>query len=302
MARQSRAMPGGPVLLYVIGVAVFCAMDAVMKHLVAGHPVVLATVWRYLAAIVFILPFWFREGRPPITREMLPINALRGATIALSAFLFFWGLSVLPLAEAVTIAFIAPLMIPPLAALFLGERMQAGNVAAGLIGFTGVLVAVGVDPSAIGADRLLGVAAVLLSAFTYALTIVITRLRAAKDGPSVLSLLGAIFPLCFLSPFLIWQVPAAQWLPRGIDWLWVGLAGLTGAIALQFIARAYARSEAQLLAPFEYTALFWAALFGWLFFSEPVSLRTWAGAAIIIAACLWQARRQAVPAPSSPAA
>jgi S-adenosylmethionine uptake transporter len=295
-------MPGGPILVYVVGVAFFCAMDAVMKHLVAGHPVVLATVWRYAAAILFILPFWWREGRPPITREMLPINALRGATVAMSAFLFFWGLSVLPLAEAVTIAFVAPLMIPPLAALFLGERMQSGNILAGLVGFAGVLVAVGADPTGFGAERLLGVGAILLSAFTYALTIVITRLRAAKDGPSILSLLGALFPLLYLTPFVAWKLPMADWLPSGIDWLWVGLAGLTGAVALQFIARAYARAEAQVLAPFEYTALFWAALFGWLFFAEPVSWRTWAGAAIIIAACLWQARRQVVPAPSSPAA
>jgi S-adenosylmethionine uptake transporter len=73
-------------------------------------------------------------------------------------------------------------------------------------------------------------------------------------------------------------------------------AGLSGAVALQFIARAYARAEAQLLAPFEYTALFWAALFGWAFFGEGVSVRTLAGAAIIIAACLWQARRQPQPA------
>jgi S-adenosylmethionine uptake transporter len=295
-------MCAGPVLLYVVGIAFFCAMDAVMKALVSAHPPVLATVWRYLAALLFILPFWWREGFPPVRREMLPLHALRGATIALSAFLFFWSLTVLPLAEAVTFAFVAPLMIPPLAALFIGERMQAGSVVAGLVGFAGVLVAVGADPADIPRDRLQGVAAVLVSAFTYALTIVITRLRAARDGPSILSLLGALFPLLLLSPFLAWSVPAAQWLPGASDWPLVLLAGLTGAVALQFIARAYARAEAQVLAPFEYTALGWAALFGWIFFAEPVSLRTWAGAAIIAGACLWQARRNApVPAPSTPA-
>lgn len=295
-------MRAGPILLYVIGIAFFCAMDALMKELVSAHPAVLATTWRYFAALPFILAFWWREGRPRVTREMLPLNALRGVTIAASAFLFFWSLTILPLAQAVTIAFVAPLMIPPLAALLIGERLQAGSVLAGLLGFAGVLVAVGADPRAIPADKVMGVAAVLTSAFTYALTIVLTRLRAAKDGPSILSLMGALFPILILSPFVLANVPAGDLLPRGEAWLWVLLAGLCGAIALQFIARAYARAEAQVLAPFEYTALGWAALFGWLFFGETVDARTWAGAALIAAACLWQARRAEVRAPSSPAA
>jgi S-adenosylmethionine uptake transporter len=295
-------MRAGPIVLYIVGIAFFCAMDAVMKHLVQQHPAVLATVWRYLAAIVFILPFWWREGRPRIRAEMLPVNLARGAAIAASAFLFFWSLKVLPLAEAVTFAFVAPLMIPPLASLLIGERMQAGSVLAGALGFAGVLVAVGMDPSELTEERLLGVGAVLLAALTYALAIVLMRLRAARDGPSILSLLGALIPLALLAPFAAWLVPASAWLPVGADWLFVGLAGLTGAVALQFIARAYARAEAQMLAPFEYTALLWAALFGWLFFAEPVGLRTVLGAAIIAAACLWQARRPPVPAPSSPAA
>jgi S-adenosylmethionine uptake transporter len=295
-------MRAGPILLYVIGIAFFCAMDAIMKQLVSAHPVLLATMWRYVAAALFILPFWWREGRPGITREMLPAHALRGALIAASAFLFFWSLTVLPLAEAVTFAFVAPLMIPPLASLLIGERLEGGSVTAGVVGFLGVLVALGADPRTLAPDRLAGVGAVLLSALTYAVAIVITRLRAVRDGPSVLSLLGALFPMAFLLPFLAWQVPVAQWTPRGADWLLVGLAGLTGAVALQLIARAYARAEAQLLAPFEYTALLWAALFGWAMFAEPVGPKTVAGAAIIALACLWQARRRAVPAPSSPAA
>ncbi len=295
-------MQVGPILLYVIGIAIFCAMDAVMKQLVLTNPALMATFWRYVMAVTFTLFFWVQAGRPRITREMLPVHGLRGVIIALSAFLFFWSLGQLPLAQAVTIAFIAPLMVPPLASLILKERMQAGSVVAGFIGFAGVLVAVGFDPSAQSRQQLLGVGAVLVSAGTYALSVVLMRMRAARDGPAVVSLLGAGVPALVLLPFLFTLVPPAQILPRGVDWGWVLLAGSLGAIALQFLARAYAAVQAQALAPFEYSALFWAALFGWLFFAEPVSLRTWAGAAIIAAACLWQARRAAIPAPSSPAA
>lgn len=295
-------MRAGPVLLYVIGIAIFCAMDAVMKLLVADNSAVVATLWRYLSAIFFTGLIWLHAGRPRITLEMLPVHIMRGGVLALSATLFFWALGILPLAQAVTIAFIAPLLIPPTASLILKERMQSGNVIAGLVGFAGVIIAVGFDPSTLSREKLLGVGAILVSAFTYALTVVLMRMRAAKDGPAILSLLGAIFPAIALLPFALAIGPASDIIPRGETWIWVALAGLFGAIALQFLARAYARAEAQVLAPFEYTALVWAALYGWLFFAEPVSLRIWAGAAIIAAACLWQTRQQAPIAPSNPAA
>jgi S-adenosylmethionine uptake transporter len=296
-------MRAGPILLYVIGIAVFCLMDAVMKTLVANNPAIMATFWRYVSAILFTGLFWLQAGRPRITREMLPVHLLRGCILAVSATLFFWSLGVLPLSQAVTIAFIAPLLIPPIAALVLKEQMQAGSIAAGVFGFVGVLVAVGFEPEDWRGEQLRGVAAVLGSAVTYAVSIVLMRLRAAKDGPAVLSLLGAIVPALVLAPVMATVIPATQWVPRGVDWLWVAAAGASGAIALQFIARAYARAEAQVLAPFEYTALGWAALFGWVFFAEPVLARTWAGAIVIAAACLWQARKAgAVSTPSSPAA
>ncbi|MFN7174055.1 MAG: DMT family transporter [Thermaurantiacus tibetensis] len=292
-------MRGGPILLYLFGIAVFCAMDAMMKALVETIPAVAATFWRYIAALVFILPFWWREGRPPVRRDMLAPHLLRGVLIAAAAYFFFWSLTVLPLAEAVTFAFVAPLMIPPLAALFLGERLEAGSLLAILAGFAGVLVAVGTDVSAIPRERLLGVGAVLVSAASYAGSIVLMRARASRDGPSILSILGAVIPAALLLPFVL-LLPEGR-VPAPADWPLVLGAGLAGAVALQFIARAYARAEAQTLAPFEYTALFWAALFGWIFFAEPLSWRTLLGALVIIAACLWQARRAVVPAPSSPA-
>lgn len=286
-------MRAGPILIYCIGIAVFCAMDAIMKALVAGNPAVTATFWRYIAALPFILLFWWREGRPSIRADMWRPHLVRGGFIAAAAFLFFWSLTRLPLAEAVTFAFIAPLLIPPMAALFLKERLDPGSGLAAVAGFAGVLVAVGADPSAIPRERLVGVAAVLLSAFSYAASIILLRARAASDGPSMVSLLGAIIPAALLVPFVL-ALPGNR-VPAPADWPLVLAAGLSGAIALQFIARAYARADAQLLAPFEYTALFWAALFGWAFFGEGLSVRTLLGAAIIIAACLWQARRQPQP-------
>lgn len=290
-------MRAGPVLLYVVGVAIFCAMDSAMKKLVETNPAVMATFWRYLAATVFAIPFWLRAGRPRVTADMLPVHLLRGVVLAASAFAFFWSLKILPLAQAITIAFIAPLLIPPIASAILKEHMKGGSLVAGLIGFAGVIVAVGVNPDDWSSGQLLGVAAVLFSALTYALTVVLMRMRAQLDGPAIVSLLGAGIPALVLAVPMLLLVPPDALLPDAQGWLLVLAAGITGAMALQCLARAYAVAEAQTLAPFEYTALLWAALFGWIFFAEPVSPRTWAGAFIIGGACLWQARRaRTVPA------
>ncbi|MFN7175586.1 MAG: DMT family transporter [Thermaurantiacus sp.] len=296
-------MRAGPVPVYLAGMALFCGMDAVIKHLVGTNPVVMVTFWRYVVAVVFTLPFWWRAGSPPVRREMLPVHALRGALIAASAFLFFWSLNRLTLAEAVTIAFVAPLMVPPLASAILGERVKLGNVWPALLGFGGVLVAAGgLGVERLTEERITGIIAVLVSALLYAITVVLLRARAARDGPELVSLLGATIPAVILLPFVAFTVPGEAILPGRADAAWFLAAGFLGALALQLMARAYAGAEAQRLAPFEYTAFGWAALFGWLFFAEPLAAATMAGAAIIVAACLWQARREAIPTPTSPAA
>lgn len=289
-------MRSRPFLLYLAGLAAFCAMDAVMKHLLESNPVLVVTFWRYVAATGFTLLAWHGAGRPEITREMLPIHLLRGAIMAASGFLFFWALTHMALAEAITLSFIAPLLLPPLASLILGERMRRESLVAGLVGFVGVLVAMGIGPSG-SSVKPEAVAAVLLSALTYALSLVLLRLRASRDGVEVVGLLGAAIPALVQLPFMLAMFPAEHILLERPDWLWVVLSGLLSALALQLIAGAYAKVEAQRLAPLEYSTLAWAALLGWAFFAEPVALRTWFGAAIIAAACLWQARQPVLPAP-----
>ena len=177
--------------------------------------------------------------------------------------------------------------MPPLAALFLKERLQPRALAAGALGFAGVLVTAQGAPSFDG-DRLLALAAVLFAAVTYAASAVLLRARAASDGATLVTLMGALVPMVLLSPIAL--NAAAPDLPT-IGWFVV--MGLVGNIGMQLLTRAYARIEAQILAVMEFTALPWAALFGWIFFAEPVRLQVWAGAAIILAACLWAGRTAA---------
>ena len=265
-----------------------CLMDVVVKYLAGATPVPIITLGRYTAGTILALAVWQWQGRPRLTREMLPLHILRGILIAAMALCFYWSLTRLTLAEAITLSFIAPLLVPPLAALTLGEKLQPRAMAAGAIGFVGVLVTIQGAPDFSG-DRLLALAAVLFAAIAYAGSSVLLRARAATDGATIVTLMGALVPMLVLSPVAIGAAPPG-WDVVG----WLIVLGLIGNMGMQLLSRAYALIEAQTLAVMEFTALPWAAFFGWVFFAEPVRLQVWAGAIIILAACVWAGRSPAL--------
>lgn len=267
-------------------------MDAVVKHAATLAPVPDVTLGRYAAGTLLAVVVWRLAGAPPIRRVMLPAHLLRGVLIAATALMFNWSLTQLPFAEVMVLAFTAPLMIPVFAALLIGERLRGRALAAGGIGFLGVLVTVQGAPL-FETGRAWGVAAVLGASVTYALSAIVLRARAAQDGAPVVTLLGAAIPCLLLAPVAITAAPPG-WELIG----WFAACGLLGNLGVQLLARAYARAEAQQLAVIEFSGLIWAALFGWLFFGESVRLAVWAGAALIIAACVWAARD--VPGEAAP--
>ena len=275
-----------PFLVAALGIAALCALDAAVKALTLSYAVAYAVLGRYVFGTLFAFVVWWWQGRPRLTRDMVPAHVLRGCLIAVTAFLFFFSLTRLGMAEAITLSFVSPLLIPPLAHFFLGERMRGPVLLAAGVGFTGVLVTVQGAPSFSG-ERSLALAAILGAALTYALAAVVMRARAAKDGSTLLTLTSAIVPMVLLSPAAI-DAPLPTMEALGL----AALAGLLGNLGIQLLARAYASAEAQALGVLEFTALPWAALFGWLFFDQDVRPQVWLGATVIFAACLWVGRAE----------
>lgn len=280
-----------PILIATGGVALLCIMDAVMKHVVAlTHPLT-ATFGRSVLSVLVALPLWIAMGRPTLTRDVLGAHAIRGTVMCFSSASFFWALTVLPLAEAVTLSFVAPLIIPFIAWALLRERPRLTSVTAGLVGFAGVLVTTqGAPESADTPERTLGIVMMMVAAVAWATSLVLLRGRASRDGPAIVVLMGGLVPAILLAPVaaFIGDVPSVE----ALIWLLAAAAFTVGGVWM--LTRAYARAEAQVLAPIEFTALAWAALLGWVFFAELPRIQVWIGAAIIIAACLfaaWDERR-----------
>lgn len=284
------------ILFVLAGIGAMCVLDALIKYLALRHGAPLATFGRYASGTVFALAIWQFQGRPWLAAGGLAPNLLRGTLITAMALAFFWSITRLPLALVLTLTFVGPLVVPFMAAVVLHEPVQPRCVAAGLIGFAGVLVTVGGMP-ALSATDLLAAAAAVGAAILYAATAVILRSRAARDGATVITLIAAVVPMLWLSPVAI----AAPALPSSLDLALMALTGLIGNLGVQLMTRGYVHLQAQVSAVLEYSALPWAALLGWLVFDEGVAASTLAGAVIIAGACLWASRQppQAAPAPIS---
>ena len=273
-----------PALLLVLAISAGAAMDATIKYLAQTNHVLIVTLGRYVFGALFSLLIWQHAGRPRISWEMWRAHGARGFVIAGCATTFFWALTVLPLAEAVALSFIYPLLVPFVAWVMLGERVRAQSLIAAAIGFTGVIVATQGAPAVTESPHhALGVVAVLVSAGLFSVAMVLLRARAQTDGAPIVGLMTSLVPMLIVAaPAIAFAAP-----PRWTDWPLFLLMGALAAVFMYLMARAYARTQAQKLAPIHYVELLWATLFGYLIFQETPRVEVFLGATLIIAACLY---------------
>ena len=278
-----------PFVAALAGVGFLSLMDAFMKQAALATGTYTATVLRSLIGAAIIAPFWLarRQGWP--TRSVMKLHIERGVISALMALSFFYAITKLPLAEAIAISFIAPLVALYFARVLLGEVIQPKAIFASVLGFAGTLVIVGgkIGQGEFDNDVALGLGALVFSALLYAYNFIVIRRQSQVAGPIEIATfhagVGGIF-LLLAAPFLATPIEAEAWLPL----IAAGVLTIAGAMAF---AWGYARAEAQALVPMEYTGFLWASLFGWAFFREEVTITTLAGTALIITGC-WLAARK----------
>lgn len=277
-----------PFAAAALGVGFLSLMDALMKEAALATGTYTATVLRSLCGAAIIAPFWLAQRKKWPGRDVMKLHIERGIISAFMALSFFFALTKLPLAEAIAISFMAPLVALYFARALLGETIRRGAIFASILGFIGTVVIIGgkLGRGDMSNDVLLGLASLAFSAILYAYNFVVIRRQSQVAAPIEIATfhsgVGGIVLLLF-APF-IGTVPQADAL-----WAIVGAGALTvtGTMA---IAWAYARAEAQALVPIEYSGFLWASLFGWVFFREPVTLPTIAGTILIVTGC-WIATR-----------
>ncbi len=275
-----------------LGIMLFSTMDVLMKGLSLELGAYDAILWRAVGGLVVSGALFARHPSGWPSREGWRLHILRGILAAVTAFLFFWGLVFVPLAQGIALSFIAPIIALILAGLLLKERIGGATIYASILAFAGVLTILGGQAqSEMGPKALLGAGAILASAVGYAWNLVLMRQQSQVAGPVEVTFFQNIAMVACLSLGL----PFLGDLPAAAHWPAIFGAAVLATLSMLLLSWAYAHAEANYLAPVEFTAFVWAALFGWLVFDEGVAPFTILGAAMIVAACLWSARQKPLP-------
>jgi S-adenosylmethionine uptake transporter len=269
-------------------VAVLSIMDAVMKHLVLAIGLVAVSIWRSAANFTLSAALYLPRRQSWPDKRTARVHFLRAVVVTVMAALFFWGIGRVPLAQAIALTFIAPLIAMGLASATLGERIAPNSMLGSSAAFAGVVVIVfGQTRSSLAHDVLLGTAALLGSALCYAVNIVLMRRQALAAKPLEINFFNS------LAVMAIWMLAIPLFGPPSWpaqEWFWVLVACLMSTGGGLLFSWAYARGPASYLAATEYSGFLWASILGWLVFREAISLYTLAGAVLIVGGCLLAAR------------
>lgn len=285
------------VFLMLGAMAVLPGIDVIAKELGRQGLPILQVVWARLAlGAVMALPLALRAGgRAALWPDRPAYHALRAVFLAAATFCFFLSLKSLPIASALAIFFVQPLIVTVLSALILREKVGPRRWGAVAVGFVGTLIIIRPGMVALNPGSLLALAAGTFLACYFVLTRAIAGQAHAVVTTFQTSLIGGAI-LSLAVPF-VWH-----W-PSGPQWAMLGALAFIATFGHLMIVRAYDHAEASLLAPLAYTEMVTSVLLGWLFFREFPDFWTFVGVAILIACALYiSMRERAAGRPPAPEA
>ncbi|WP_350334439.1 DMT family transporter [Coralliovum pocilloporae] len=273
------------ITLICISMFLYAVMDASSKWLTAGyHPTQILMVRSLIALGIVVALARSRGGFAVFRSGQYGTQFMRGFFGSMSMLLGIFAYASMPLGEAISIIYAAPIAVTVLSIPMLGEKVGVRRLSACLVGFIGLLLIV--RP---GADTL-NTAAVLaiLSMLMYAVSNVLTRKLGRTDRglTTLLYTQFAFLAFCIPAQFFYWTTPV------GIDILLFAVVGISGAVAQYFLTIAYQSTSPSILAPFDFTIILWATLSGFLIWGELPDLISWLGMAVIIGAGLYIALRE----------
>ncbi|MSU88255.1 EamA family transporter [Rhodobacteraceae bacterium 2CG4] len=290
-------IPAGIALM--ITFAVLAPWIDIFAKLASGMvPPVQLTLARFVVQAAVLLPVLaLRRRRLRPARGLWPLHAARGALMAVASTAFIAAVQAMPIADAMAIFFVAPLLLTAISGLVLGEEVGWRRLTACTVGFLGALLVVRPSFAELGPVALLP----LLTASCFVLYVLLTRRVARDEGPVAMQAYAGISGALVMALALAllhdsgWPAFAAV-RPALAGWALMVAVGAAATTAHLFLVAAYARAPAPLLAPLQYLEIVSATVFGyWLFGDFPDALK-WTGIAIIVGSGLfviWRERRAA---------
>ena len=273
------AMTGGRTRLAILticcGVAFLASNDAIAKLMVARYDPIQVVFFRNLIALPMVgAVVLFVLGKKGLRTRHLRVHAIRGLLMLAGAYSFFKGLESLALAEATALVFSAPIFITALSVPLLGEEVGWRRWLAVLVGFIGVLIIVRPGAATFQPASLYVIGTALL----YALFMISARMLDLRESMWTMMFFVMLFPMLYAAPFAM-----AVWVPiRPGDLPLFVLQAMFGSLGITLIGQAFRLAPAAVVAPFDYTALIWASLLGWIIWADMPGFWTLTGAGVIV--------------------
>lgn len=287
------------IIWIVVAMFIFSFQNIAIKSLSGGYPVLQIVILRSLVALpATIILYQFEGNRGLPSTKQKRLEYLRGFFLFISYTTYFMGLAALPLAEAASIRFSAPLTITALSVLMLGEKVGPRRWAALIVGFCGVLFIVRPGTSSFN----MGSVYVFVATVFYALSLMLTRRLKEHDSSATMAYYSTLVYLLsafILAPLavLVGEMPDAHpsisflfraWsTPTAFDLsIMLGL-GVVWATGMFLVAKAYSLALASVASPFEYVTLPINVMWGYLIWSEIPTIATWIGAGLTLGSGLY---------------
>lgn len=269
----------------LLAMFMFSANDVLGKWLVSSYSVGQLLLVRSAAALLILAPFLVRQPPAAVFRPAEPrLQVLRVVLSTAEVGFFYWCVFYMPLADAMTYWLAGPLYVVVMSALFLGERPTIDRWIAVAVGFVGVLVVLRPSPATLGLPALIALAG---SIFFAAFMVVTKRLSGTPDTVLVgWQTFAALVAGAVFAP-IGWQTPSVR------DLALLALLGVVSVSAHVAVSRSLKLAPAAVVAPYQYTLLLWAIVFGWLVFGDVPDLPTLVGGGIVIVSGLYLISRDA---------
>ncbi len=273
------------ILLMVLSTALLAAMHAMVRGLSEHMHPFEVVFFRNLFGLVAVLPLLARGGLAVMRTRQPKLQILRSLTGIGGMMTWFYALSVVPIATATALSFMAAIFASLGAVVFLGERMRLRRWSAVLVGLVGALLVVrpglaGFNPWAF---------LVLASTVMWGTSIVIVKQLGRTDSTvCIVAWMGIMMTVLSLPPaLLVWTPPSAE------ELLWLLLVGTLATLGHLSMTKALKLAEATAVMTVDYTRLIWASVIGYLAFGEIPDAWTWAGGSLIFASGLYIIFREA---------
>ena len=260
-------------------------MDGFAKYLSAELPILQITWARYFFTVAFTFPimlFFFRKNL--VWTDKPKLQFIRGLILLTANICFFYAISVISLAKALTLAFVAPLIVTAFSPIFLGEKVGFKRWSAVIIGFIGSLIVI--RPGFVEIN--LASIAALGTGIMYGFYLIITRKLSTSDNPLLTLLLTGVVGAVIISSIMpfIWVRPTLN------QWSIMAAIGLFACIGHFFLILSLKYADASKLAPLSYFEIITNIIIGFYFFNDFPDNWTFLGLLVIVLSGIYVSKRE----------